>query len=73
MHTLCFSVNLSNYSNSDSSPMTLQSVGICVSEYHLHEIAFSLKPSNGLRYWRWGGRGICLEAEKLEATHTRNA
>ena len=26
----------------------------------------SLLP-NGWRYWRWGGRGLCLGAEKLEA------
>jgi hypothetical protein len=24
-------------------------------------------PSNGLRYWQVGGRGLCLGAEKLEA------
>jgi hypothetical protein len=24
---------------------------------------FSEAP-NGLRYWRWGGRGLCLGAEK---------
>jgi hypothetical protein len=23
--------------------------------------------ANGLRYWRWGGRGLCLGAKKLEA------
>ena len=33
-----FSVNLSNYFNSDSSPMTLQSVGICVSEYRFRQL-----------------------------------
>ena len=22
---------------------------------------------NGLRYWRWGGRGLCLRAEKTRS------
>jgi len=28
---------------------------------------FLNKQANGLRYWRWGGRGLCLGVEKLEA------
>jgi hypothetical protein len=27
----------------------------------------SIIPPNGLCYWRWGGRGFCLRAEKLKA------
>jgi hypothetical protein len=25
------------------------------------------KLPNGLRYWRWGGRGLCLGAEKTRS------
>jgi hypothetical protein len=42
IHTLYFSVNPSNYFNSDSSPMTLQSVGICVSEYRFMKLLLFL-------------------------------
>jgi hypothetical protein len=27
----------------------------------------TIVPPNGSRYWRWGGRGFCLEQEKPEA------
>jgi len=48
--TLYFSVNLSNYFNSDSSPMTLQSVGICVSEYRFMKLLLFLScPTVGVR------------------------
>jgi hypothetical protein len=26
-----------------------------------------IKQANGLRYWRWGGRGQCLGAEKTRS------
>jgi hypothetical protein len=26
-----------------------------------------IQPPNGLRYWRWGGRGLCLGAEKTRS------
>jgi hypothetical protein len=51
---LYFSVNLSNYFNSDNSPTTFQTVGICVSDYRQIRIAFILNPPNGWRYWRLG-------------------
>jgi hypothetical protein len=37
----------------------------CYSKTVLH-LLFAL-PSNGLRYWRWGGRGLCLGAEKTRS------
>jgi hypothetical protein len=30
-------------------------------------IAQGKKTPNGLRYWRWGGRGLCLGAEKTQS------
>jgi len=27
-------------------------------------VPLHLLPPNGLRYWRWGGRGLCLGAGK---------
>jgi hypothetical protein len=32
------------------------------------------EPPNGLRYWRWGGHGFCLGAEKTRSPkNTENA
>ena len=28
---------------------------------------FAKRTSNGLRYWRWGGHGLCLGAEKTRS------
>jgi|CXWL01.1.fsa_nt_gi hypothetical protein len=28
---------------------------------------YFMLPPNGLRYWRWGGRGLCLGAEKTRS------
>jgi hypothetical protein len=64
---LDFSVNLSNYFNSDSSPITLQSVGSRVRKYRQIGIAFILKPSNGSGYLLVGRTRLAVETEKTQS------
>jgi hypothetical protein len=67
IHTLYFSVNLSNYFNSDSSPMTLQSVGICVSEYRFMQLLLFLTRPTVCVTGAGAGVDSAWEQEKLEA------
>jgi hypothetical protein len=40
-------------------------VSLCpIGSFTLQEMGSFTCRTNGLRYWRWGGRGLCLRAEK---------
>ena len=34
---------------------------------------YTIETPNGLRYWRWGGRGLCLGAEKTRSQNALDA
>ena len=65
--TLYFGVNLSNYFTSDSSPMTLQSVGICVSEYRFMQLLLFLSRPTVCVTGAGASVDSAWEQEKLEA------